>query len=174
MVWGELLPAGQHCLLVPLHTLTPVSPCVFFLIQFFRAFSKKAEDGIRITSECLEPSFGGLFCFIFSLGANGSAVHTPHALGPQGAQGAAESSSLSSAQPMGQASPPLTPWHPVLLQIPVPPSRTCAMPSSPTLSRAKTPGRLPVLHWSQQGGGGVMGNGCVSLCPMECRFGGKS
>lgn len=101
---------GSFCLLgstasLSHSTLSLQVPLGFFsLIQFFRAFSKKAEDGIRITSEYSEPSFGGLFCFVFSLGANGSDVHTPHALGPQGAQRAAKSSSLSSAQPMGPAS----------------------------------------------------------------------
>lgn len=57
-VWGEPLPAGLYCLppCPASNTLTPVSPCgLFFPFQFFRAFSKKAEDGIRITSEYLEP-----------------------------------------------------------------------------------------------------------------------
>jgi len=36
-------------------------------------------------------------------------------------------------------------------QIPAPLSRTCAMPSSPTWSRAGMPGRPPVLRWSRRG-----------------------
>lgn len=48
------------------------------------------------------------------------------------------------------------------------------MPSSPTLSRARMPGRLPVLRWSRQGRGGTIGGGSGSLHPMESRFLGES
>lgn len=49
--WAALPPCPTP------NTVTPVSPCgfSFFPFQFFRAFSKKAEDGIRITSEYSEP-----------------------------------------------------------------------------------------------------------------------
>lgn len=47
------MPAGLCCLPVPLPKLSFQLPHMWFFVpfQFFRAFSKKAEDGIRITSE---------------------------------------------------------------------------------------------------------------------------
>lgn len=154
--WAALPPCPTS------NTVTLVSPCgfSFFPFQFFRAFSKKAEDGIRITSEYSEPRG------FLTPGVNGRAAHTPCVLGPQGAQ-AGSSELLPSAQPVGPASPGLIPWHPVPLQIPVPLLRTCAMLSSPTLSRARTPGRPPVLRWSQQGRDGMTGRWLWSPCHGE-------
>lgn len=58
LVYGEPQPAGLHCLLPhSKHSLQfPLVGLVvfFFFFQFFRAFSKKPEDGIRITSEYSE------------------------------------------------------------------------------------------------------------------------
>lgn len=78
--------------------------------------------------------------------------HLPHA-GISGSSGGGSSKQLPLAQPLGSTSPGPTLCCPVPLQIPVPPSRICAMPSSPTLSRARMPGHPPVLRWSQQGRG---------------------
>lgn len=59
-------------------------------------------------------------------------------------------------------------WYPVPLQILAPLLRTCVMPSSPTWSKARTPGHPPVLHWNLQGRGGMMWGGLLQQ-PLSCQ-----